>query len=640
MTAHFDEFEEEMTSRSLERAYDYVDEHRIGGLEELSAGLFHAEVHGSELYDVDIRLRGNDIVFASCTCPYDYDGYCKHIGAVLLTLRDYKHGGNHQQNVTYDAMIAKQDDSRPDIPVAANPLASKPEVFNRVLQHIRERVGLRKSERWTPAQHFYLIWNQDEINAIMTANPAIASGMEPLMPESAVDRVMESPMRRHLGKDYGWKFEWGDAAINGVMAVFEEAEQSNDYPLAMRRMCAALRKTVWFARQVDDEEGALQTYIEHLNERILAYTYAAAPIVTGEQAQQMLIAALGFIRDTPMIEMLFWPHTPLECVIPFADIHARGTADIEQMEHQPREIGTTSFMCRTYAQSTLNVAQQFLHDKKGDSIDGHRTSLTDYDWRAAQDYLLKLHHDFLLYGGDAISADELLSKNTDVAECRFAVIARKFLDGDYAWAAAFLEQTYDWDAAQKHAGYWELTAQLPHGELTMLEACYERLNDENGIKQLYEYYVAHSDSVADERCIPILKSMVGKSGWPQSVQNILRNYHEHDFGGKVLARLMTEERLSDEALTLAGQRPELLHDLLKPISLNHSAEAERLIRKQLPLDRDLQQGNRDEYRFVAMWIEQYRNVFGLDQAKALAKEIMAKYPRRYALKEEIGRVLK
>lgn len=576
MTAHFDEFEEEMTSRSLERAYDYVDEHRIGGLEEVSAGLFHAEVHGSELYDVDIRLRGNDIVFASCTCPYDYDGYCKHIGAVLLTLRDYKHGGNHQQNVTYDAMIAKQDDSRPDIPVAANPLASKPEVFNRVLQHIRERVGLRKSERWTPAQHFYLVWNQDEINAIVTANPAIASGMEPLMPESTVDRVMESPMRRHLGKDYDWKFEWGDAAINGVMAVFEEAEQSNDYPLAMRRMCAALRKTVWFARQVDDEEGVLQTYIEHLNERILAYTYAAAPIVTGEQAQQMLIAALGFIRDTPMIEMLFWPHTPLECVIPFADIHARGTADIEQMEHQPREIGTTSFMCRTYAQSTLNVAQQFLHDKKGDSIDGHRTNLTDYDW----------------------------------------------------------------DAAQKHAGYWELTAQLPHGELTMLEACYERLNDENGIKQLYEYYVAHSDSVADERCIPILKSMVGKSGWPQSVQNILRNYHGHDFGGKVLVRLMTEEHLSDEALTLAGQRPELLRDLLKPISLNHSAEAERLIRKQLPLDRDLQQGNRNEYRFVAMWIEQYRNVLGLDQAKALAKEIMAKYPRRYALKEEIGRVLK
>ena len=72
-------------------------------------------------------------------------------------------------------------------------------------------------------------------------------------------------------------------------------------------------------------------------------------------------------------------------------IRDRGTADVEQMEHQPREIGTTSFMCRTYAQSTLNVAQQFLHDKKGDSIDGHRTNLTDYDWRAAQDYLCLLY---------------------------------------------------------------------------------------------------------------------------------------------------------------------------------------------------------------------------------------------------------
>ena len=126
MTAHFDEFEEEMTSRSLERAYDYVDEHRIGGLEEVSAGLFHAEVHGSELYDVDIRLRGNDIVFASCTCPYDYDGYCKHIGAVLLTLRDYKHGDNPQKNVAYDAMNAKRCDFRPEQPATAKRLGSKP----------------------------------------------------------------------------------------------------------------------------------------------------------------------------------------------------------------------------------------------------------------------------------------------------------------------------------------------------------------------------------------------------------------------------------------------------------------------------------------------------------------------------------
>ena len=638
MTAHFDAFEEEMTSRSLERAYDYVDEGRVDDLEEVSAGLFHAEIHGSELYDVDIRLRGNDIVFASCTCPYDYDGYCKHIGAVLLTLRD-RGSGNHLRNAAYDTTSVEQGGSRQSMSATAAHLASKPQVFNRVLQHIRDHVGLRESEQWTPGQRYYLLWDQDEIDATLTANPAIASSSEPLMPESTVKRVMESPMQRHLSKDYGWRFEWGDAALNGVMAVFEEAERSNDYPLAVCHMCEALRAIVWFTDQVDDEDGALQTYIEQLNERILAYVYAAAPLATDEQTQRILTTALGFMRDTPMTELLFWSHTPLECVIPFADLRVRGAARAQQVANQSHENDAVSSMCRIYAQSTLNVAQKYLHDKKKDSADGRRTNLTDYDWQAAQNYLLKLRYDFLLYGGDSAGADELLSANAHVAECRFVIISRRFLDEDYASAAVFLERAYDWDAARKHSGYWEFAAQLPHGELTILEACYERLGDTAGIKRLYEYYIAHSDSVADERCIAILKSMVGQSDWAQSVRNILHDYHEHGFGGKVLARLMTEENLSDEALTLAGQRPELLRDLLGPISLKHGTEAERLIRERLPLDHDLQQGNRNEYRSIAVWIEQYRNVFGLEQAESLAKEVIAKYPRRYALKEEIVRVL-
>ena len=243
MTAHFDEFEEEMTSRSLERAYDYVDEHRIGGLEEVSAGLFHAEVHGSELYDVDIRLRGNDIVFASCTCPYDYDGYCKHIGAVLLTLRDYKHGGNHQQNVTYDAMIAKQDDSRPDIPVAANPLASN-------LKCSIECCNIFENE-WDCANQ-----NGGRRSAFLSGLESGRNQCHRDCESGNRERHGTIDARKRRGSRHGishaatsrqglrLEIRMGDAAINGVMAVFEEAEQSNDYPLAMRRMCAALRKTV------------------------------------------------------------------------------------------------------------------------------------------------------------------------------------------------------------------------------------------------------------------------------------------------------------------------------------------------------------------------------------------------------------
>jgi uncharacterized Zn finger protein len=48
-----------------------------------------AEVEGGDLYEVTILLGddGDDAVAdAECTCPYDWDGYCKHIVAVLLKL--------------------------------------------------------------------------------------------------------------------------------------------------------------------------------------------------------------------------------------------------------------------------------------------------------------------------------------------------------------------------------------------------------------------------------------------------------------------------------------------------------------------------------------------------------------------------
>lgn len=43
-----------------------------------------AEVHGSSLYEVEIDLVTGHLE-ARCSCPYDWGGYCKHIGAVLYT---------------------------------------------------------------------------------------------------------------------------------------------------------------------------------------------------------------------------------------------------------------------------------------------------------------------------------------------------------------------------------------------------------------------------------------------------------------------------------------------------------------------------------------------------------------------------
>ena len=51
-------------------------------------------MQGSEFnpYKVGVALKGDDFT-AACSCPYDWEGYCKHIVAALLTYMS-GNGGN------------------------------------------------------------------------------------------------------------------------------------------------------------------------------------------------------------------------------------------------------------------------------------------------------------------------------------------------------------------------------------------------------------------------------------------------------------------------------------------------------------------------------------------------------------------
>lgn len=71
---------------SYSRGEEY---YRRGAIAELKkrGNLIQAEVEGSEItpYQVSIRFDAGGITSACCTCPYDYDGWCKHIVATLLS---------------------------------------------------------------------------------------------------------------------------------------------------------------------------------------------------------------------------------------------------------------------------------------------------------------------------------------------------------------------------------------------------------------------------------------------------------------------------------------------------------------------------------------------------------------------------
>ncbi|WP_082440223.1 SWIM zinc finger family protein [Bifidobacterium aesculapii] len=73
----------------FERGQAYYDAGRVDFPEEISAGLWHAVVRGTEDYQVDVRLRHGRVVSAACTCPYGQRvSYCKHVAGVLIAMEE------------------------------------------------------------------------------------------------------------------------------------------------------------------------------------------------------------------------------------------------------------------------------------------------------------------------------------------------------------------------------------------------------------------------------------------------------------------------------------------------------------------------------------------------------------------------
>lgn len=74
------------TDNSFSRGTDYYQRGAVTDLVQ-RGNTIHAEVEGSEVapYRVNLEFDSGGITSAHCTCPYDYEGWCKHIVAVALT---------------------------------------------------------------------------------------------------------------------------------------------------------------------------------------------------------------------------------------------------------------------------------------------------------------------------------------------------------------------------------------------------------------------------------------------------------------------------------------------------------------------------------------------------------------------------
>jgi uncharacterized Zn finger protein len=83
-----DNFEKSIEPKILERGFEYYEQDYVERVEQIETGEFHAEVQGSELYEVYVRFDGRELIESECDCPYDWGDECKHLVAVLYYIRD------------------------------------------------------------------------------------------------------------------------------------------------------------------------------------------------------------------------------------------------------------------------------------------------------------------------------------------------------------------------------------------------------------------------------------------------------------------------------------------------------------------------------------------------------------------------
>ncbi len=77
------------TSASFERGQRYFEVGRVK-IKETSPTKITAAVSGTRNYKAQIDLGGMGEISASCTCLYDWEGYCEHIVATLLAMLEDK----------------------------------------------------------------------------------------------------------------------------------------------------------------------------------------------------------------------------------------------------------------------------------------------------------------------------------------------------------------------------------------------------------------------------------------------------------------------------------------------------------------------------------------------------------------------
>ncbi|WP_126029558.1 hypothetical protein [Bifidobacterium callimiconis] len=217
---------------------------------------------------------------------------------------------------------------------------------------------------------------------------------------------------------------------------------------------------------------------------------------------------------------------------------------------------------------------------------------------------------------------------------------------------------------------------LPQGWWTLLEAAYERLGNENGLRRIYACYIVtdrlpwsrkasdvpdsevprHGREIDHDYYVRKLKTLSGEH-WPEDVRRIVRvhqrYYRDPMFAGRQLSyeELLRSERLSDAAwryckvrshprYSLLDDAAELMEDMFDVVAEQHAEEACNIL--LVPLrDADSSILKNDSPELVAQVIEVLRKCqpYVADRVCAECERLYGMYRHRQRLRGELKKLM-
>jgi uncharacterized Zn finger protein len=181
------------TDKSFERGQDYYKSGSVTSLIQRGNEL-SANVEGGEFdpYRVSIGFNKSGISSAFCTCPYDFEGWCKHIIATLLTCL-------HQPD---------RIEQRPELAELIAPLTREQ------LQLILHKLALVQPE-WLEAI---------EQQIIQITPPKSTKSPKGSRPKSVDPKTIERQVERIIARYEG---QWNDSpALEEIEEILKKADAS------------------------------------------------------------------------------------------------------------------------------------------------------------------------------------------------------------------------------------------------------------------------------------------------------------------------------------------------------------------------------------------------------------------------------